>query len=154
MWNSTNWYHQWLRWSFKWFGSNWCNFSGYVKSLWHCATKEIICCKLFHYSIHGYTFKWIESLLTGRSQQVVVNDEYMQWSNYTVISEVSQGSVLGPLLFLCYINDITESLTSKVRMYMLMIHCTLIYRKILEQDVVALQNDLNSILKWSINWQV
>ena len=69
-----------------------------------------------------------------------------------IISGVPQGSVLGPLLFLCYINDITQNLTSKVRLYA---DDTLIYRNILnEQDVVALQNDLNTIMKWSVDWQM
>jgi len=62
-----------------------------------------LCCKLSHYGISGYTLKWIESLLTGRFQQVVVNGEYSD--PITVISRVPQGSVLGPLLFLCYIYD-------------------------------------------------
>ena len=73
-------------------------------------------------------------------------------STATVVSGVPQGSaVLGPLLFLCYINDITENLTSKIRLYA---DDTLIYRNTCildEQDVVVLQNDLNSILKWSID---
>ena len=89
-------------------------------------------------------------MLTGRSQQVVVNGKYSDPT--TVISGVPQGSVLGPLLFLCYINDITQNLTSKVRLYA---DDTLIYRNILnEQDVVALQNDLNTIMKWSVDWQM
>ena len=63
-----------------------------------------------------------------------------------------QGSVLGPLLFLCYTDDITQNLTSKVRLYA---DDTLIYRNILnKQDVVALQNDLNTIMKWSVDWQM
>ena len=69
-------------------------------------------CKLSHHGIRGCTLKWIENLLTGRSQQVVVNGEYSD--STTVISGVAQGSVSGPLLFLCYINDITQNLTSKV----------------------------------------
>ena len=106
-------------------------------------------CKLSYYGICGCTLKWIENLLTGRSQQVVVNGEYSDPT--TVISGVPQGSVLGPLLFLCYINDITQNLTSKVRLYA---DDTLIYRNILnEQDVVALQ-DLNTIMKWSVDWQM
>ena len=105
-------------------------------------------CKLSYYGICGRTLKWIENLLTGRSQQVVVNGKYSDPT--TVISGVPQGSVLGPLLFLCYINDITQNLTSKVRPYA---DDTLIYRNILnEQDVVALQNDLNTIMKWSVDW--
>ena len=67
-------------------------------------------CELSHYGIRGYTLKWIENLLTGRSQQVVVNGEYSDPT--TVISGVPQGSVFGPLLFLCYINNITQNLTS------------------------------------------
>jgi len=55
----------------------------------------------------------MESLLTGRSQQVVVNGEYSD--PITVISGVPHALVLGPLLFLRYINDIMENLTSKVR---------------------------------------
>ena len=70
----------------------------------------------------------------------------------TGISGVPQGSVLGPLLFLCYINDITQNLTSKVRLYA---HDTLISRNILnKQNVVALQNNLNTIMKWSVDWQM
>jgi len=51
-----------------------------------------LCCKLSHYSICGYTLKQIESLLTGRSQQVVANGEYSD--PITVISRVPQASVL------------------------------------------------------------
>jgi len=80
-----------------------------------------LCCKFSRYGICGYTLKWIKSLLTGRSQQVVVNGEYMQQPN----SGVPQDSVLGSLLFLCYINDIAENLTSKVWVYA---DVTLIYR--------------------------
>ena len=54
------------------------------------------------------SLKRIES---GRSQQVV--DSQL----HAVISGVPQGSLLGPLLFLCYINDITENFTSKVWLY-------------------------------------
>ena len=97
--------------------------------------------------------EWIENLLTGRSQQVVVvNGKYSDPT--TVISEVPQGSVLGPLLFLCYINDITQNLTSKVRLYA---EDTLIYCNVLNKqdvNVVALQNDLNTIMKWSVDWQM
>ena len=47
---------------------------------------------------------------------------------------------------------ITQNLTSKVRLYA---YDTLIYRNILnEQDIVVLQNDLNTIMKWSIDWQM
>jgi len=57
------------------------------------------------------------------------------------------GSVL---LSLCYINDITQNLTSQVRLYA---DDTLIIISN-EKDVAALQKDLNTIMKWSIDWQM
>ena len=109
--SSTNWYYQWLCWSFKGFGSIFLDMSKAFDTV----PLKRLSCKLFHYGIREYTLKRIESLLTGRSQQVVVNGEFSDPT--TVISGVPQGSVLGPLLFLCYINNIAENLTSKVRLY-------------------------------------
>jgi len=74
-----------------------------------------LCNKLSCYGIHRCMFKWIENLLASRSEQVVVNGEHSDPT--TVISGVPQGSVIGPLLFLCYINDIFQNLTSTVHLY-------------------------------------
>ena len=109
-----------------------------------------LCCKLAHYGICGYTLIWIKELLTGRSQQVVVNGKYSDLAEVT--SGIPQGSVLGPLLFIGYINDIVYKISSTMRLYA---DDTLIYRNIhSEDDVSVLQSDLNTVLKWAEDWQM
>lgn len=71
--------------------------------------------KLQHYGITGSVYKWISAFLSQRLQRVVVAGEHSQWAK--VHSGVPQGTVLGPLLFLVYINDLTENITSSVRLF-------------------------------------
>ena len=69
-----------------------------------------------------------------------------------VISGVPQGTVLGPLLFLCYVNDIPNCVSSKIRLYA---DDILIYRVITcDTDSDELQKDLVSLQKWSDEWQM
>ena len=55
---------------------------------------------------------WIEQWLTDRRQRVVLDGEVSSWKS--VIGGVPQGSVLGPILFLVYINDLEEGVTGKI----------------------------------------
>ena len=64
--------------------------------------------KMKYYGVGGKTNKWIEDFLAGRSQRVVLDGEKSY--NTDVLSGVPQGSVLGPCLFLFYINDMPEGL--------------------------------------------
>ena len=86
----------------------------------------------------------------GRKQRVVVRVSYSDWSYVT--SGTPQGTMLGPLLFLLYINDITERISSTVKLYA---DVTKIYRKIIDPtiDCQLLQNDLN-LSEWTHKWQL
>ena len=68
--------------------------------------------KLHHYGIRGDTLKWIKGFLDNRKEAVVINGVNSYW--IPVSSGVLQGSVLRPILFLVYINDLPEQVKSRV----------------------------------------
>ena len=104
--------------------------------------------KLDHYSIRGPTFEWISSFLTGRSQRVVCNGCVSDVVNVTSFDP--QGTVLGPLLFLIYINDLPNCITSRCSLFAG--NC-LLYRQIYNKDdQETLQWDLHNLELWASKW--
>ena len=106
--------------------------------------------KLKAHGIGDSITDWIEQWLTDRRQRVVVDGEVSNWKS--VLSGVPQGSVLGPILFLIYINDLDDSITSNVLKFA---DDTKVFRKVnTDGDKQHLQNDLDRLVKWSEKWQM
>ena len=106
--------------------------------------------KLDYYGIRGSTHKWITSWLSGRFQKVVLDGQASD--PVPVLSGVPQGSVLGPVLFLIFINDLPENIRSSVRLFA---DDGVLYRNIESAtDCQILQDDLNSLAQWEADWQM
>ena len=106
--------------------------------------------KLKNYGITGSTNKWIEDFLNQRIQQVVCNGRFSDWAS--VKSGVPQGSVIGPILFLIYINDLPEEVKSTVRLFA---DDTIMYMTMTStNDAALLQKDLDNLASWEKKWQM
>ena len=106
--------------------------------------------KLDYYGIRGNLLNWLTSFLQNRSQEVVV--EGINSTSCNVTSGVPQGSVLGPVLFLMYINDIGLNIHSEIRLFA---DDILLYRPIrTPNDHLQLQEDLNTLTKWATDWKM
>jgi len=106
--------------------------------------------KLNHYGIRGNLLEWVKHFLSGRCQQVIVNGE--QSDPAEVTSGVPQGTVLAPLLFLCFINDLPDNIISSVKLYA---DDVILYRVIhSEEDCHHLQQDLQTLQEWATKWDM
>ena len=104
--------------------------------------------KLSYNAINGSTLTWINDFLRNKVQAVSVNGSHSTWGNVTLV--VLQGSVLGPALFLQYINDIKEKIQSNMRLYP---DDTIVYREINSiNDHDILQEHLDTQSEWTTTW--
>ena len=103
-----------------------------------------------HYGVRGSTYKWIQSFLTDRAQQVQA--EGATSDSITVISGVPQGTVLGLLLFLLFINDLPDCVQSSLRLFA--DDCILCRRIRNNKMAEILQEDLNQLAKWEKKWSM
>jgi hypothetical protein len=108
--------------------------------------------KLKYFGISGPLHQWIQDFLIGREQTVIVNGS--KSTSITVNSGVPQGTVLGPLLFLIYINDLPNCINPGTKVRLFADDC-IVYRTIkTEKDSELLQQDLDNLQKWESNWSM
>ena len=103
--------------------------------------------KLKAYGIIQNITNWIYSFLSGRRQRVRVNNSYSDYAD--VNSGIPQGSILGPVLFIVFINDLPDVVKSTFKIFA---DDTKIYNSHLNNK--TLQNDLYNLLDWSQTWQL
>ena len=107
--------------------------------------------KLWHFGITGDLWYWFKAYLTDRKQYVSINNYHSLL--LPVISGVAQGSILGPLLFLVFINDLPDYvLNSTMLPFADDVKCSLSNSS--QMDWSLLQNDLDVLSVWSKHWNL
>ena len=108
--------------------------------------------KLKKSGIHGGLLDWFKNYLTDRLQRVVINGQLSEWLK--ILAGVPQGSVLGPLLFLIYIDDIIHTVENcKIRLFA---DDTCLFLEVDNRENAAnlINGDLANIANWSNQWLV
>ena len=106
--------------------------------------------KLKSMGISGDLFNLLENYLSGRLQRVVLNGQ--TWRS--VLASVPQGSILGPLLFPVYINDLPNKLKSNAKNLFADDTSLFTIVKDKQESADVLNNDLSLIFKWTFNWKM
>ena len=108
----------------------------------------LLCAKLAAVGIDGMVLEWIKFFLNNRKQRVVMGDCLTEWVE--VKSGVPQGSVLGPILFLIFINDLPDKIINQCRLYaddnkVIAPICS-------KDDSLKFQDDIDMLDEWSDKW--
>ena len=125
-----------------------CDISKAFDKVWH---KGLLF-KLEKYGFKGDILGWIENYLHDRCQKVMLEgfSSGIECTN----AGVPQGSVLGPFLFLIYINDIIDNLENQIRLFADDTSLFVTVDSDLNSPAISLTNDLNKIRLWSAQWLV
>ncbi|KAF2348737.1 Reverse transcriptase domain [Trinorchestia longiramus] len=111
---------------------------------------ERLMAKVEAHRIRGNYSRWTQNWLTSRTQRVVIHDETSD--STFVTSGVPQGSVLGPRLFIIYINDLDVGIISKINKFD--DNTKLCHRAFTKRNKATIQSDLNRFLQWTKTWQM
>ena len=106
--------------------------------------------KIDSHGIGGNVAAWIREWLHSRKQKVVLNGEHSKLQE--VLSGVPQGSVLGPTLFLIFVNDIDTTISSHIQKFA--DDCKVYLSVPSEVEIATLQQDISNLCQWSKDWQM
>ena len=113
-------------------------------------SHERLLYKLDKIGVKGSVLRWIESFLCNRQQRTKVGQSYSKWAKVT--SGVPQGSVIGPILFLVYINDLPSLIRSYCKVFA---DDTKFYGQAsTSEECQILQDDLDRAMKWADEWKM
>ncbi|CAM4676294.1 unnamed protein product [Lepidochelys kempii] len=107
-------------------------------------------CRLSCHGIRGKILSWIENCLKDREQRVGINGKFSEWRGVT--SGIAQGSVLGPVLFNFFINDLEKGVNSEVAKFADDTKLLKIVKT--KADCEELQKDLTKLSDWARKWQM
>ena len=107
--------------------------------------------KLQTVGITGYLLQWFTDYLNNRKQRVVLPGVFSHWTDLK--AGVPQGSILGPLLFLIYINDFVRNINSSKRLFADDTSLNIIVENPI-QAATIINSDLSQIYTWASNWLV
>ncbi|KAF2346419.1 Reverse transcriptase domain [Trinorchestia longiramus] len=113
-------------------------------------SHERLMAKVEAHGIQGNYSPWIQNWLASHTQQVMIHDQAS--GSKLVTSGVPQGSVLGPLLFIIYINDLDGGIISNINKFA--DDTELSHKAFTERDRETIQSDLNRLLQWTGTWQM
>ncbi|MES9883011.1 MAG: reverse transcriptase family protein [Sedimenticola sp.] len=124
-----------------------CDISKAFDRVWHTG----LLLKLHAAGVTNNVHDWLKSYLSNRKQKVILPGVFSNWNQVT--AGVPQGSILGPLLFLLYINDIVTDIHSSIRLFA---DDTSLYLIVDTPEITSdiINNDLETITNWSKKWLV
>ena len=106
--------------------------------------------KLRSYRLNATVIDWINNFLVSRTQSVMINDSVSAYCDVT--SGIPQGSVLGPVLFVIYINDLVDVVKhSSIKLYA---DDSKLYIRSSQENSEKLTDDLDNVFRWTQSWQL
>lgn len=104
--------------------------------------------KVEGYGVSGKLLTWLQDFLNNRRQRVVVNGASSGWTD--VLSGIPQGSILGPILFIIFVNDLPEVVGNVCKLFA--DDCKLYKNIKCKTDQIELQEDIDRLCNWSEKW--